>query len=99
MIEKTITLPVYGIEITKYVIVVLSIITILLSAGFLVLNMWNLPTVIYYLALVLVPFILFIYKIITEFNSYNFRNILIYPKVIMMFGMLYTLVVYYLIIY
>ena len=90
------TIPiVFGIKISKVIIISLSLFAIALSSGFLIRNMLNGITVAYYLFFILMPFVFFIFALSRLKENSNTTRLSLYPKIIMIFGLLYALVVYY----
>ena len=86
---------VLGIKKARDVITALILVTLSVSTIILIIHFHNWITIAYYSVLVLLPFILFILKLMNAKTSKDFHKAQIYPKIIMMAGILYTIVAYY----
>lgn len=86
---------VLGIRKTRNILTALIIGTLTMSTVILVIHFHNLITIVYYALFIVLPFTFFIIQIMNAKESDEYRKVQIFPKIIMMAGILYTLVAYY----
>ncbi|MCF8373381.1 MAG: geranylgeranylglycerol-phosphate geranylgeranyltransferase [Bacteroidales bacterium] len=86
---------VLGIKKARNILTAIIIGTLSMSTIILVIHFHNLITIVYYSLFILLPFTLFIIQLMNAKESDEYRRIQIFPKIIMMAGILYSLVAYY----
>jgi 4-hydroxybenzoate polyprenyltransferase len=86
---------VLGIRKARNLITALIVGTLSMSTIILIIHFHNLITIVYYVAFILPPFTLFIIKLMNAKTDADYRKAQIFPKIIMMAGILYTFVAYY----
>jgi 4-hydroxybenzoate polyprenyltransferase len=86
---------VLGIRKAKNYLTALIIGTLAISTIILIIHFHNLITIAYYIVFILTPFTLFIIQLMNAKTSTEFHKVQVYPKIIMMAGILYSLVAYY----
>lgn len=86
---------VLGIKKARNILTAIIIGTLSMSTIILVIHFHNLITIVYYSLFILLPFTLFIIRLMNAKESDEYRKIQIFPKIIMMAGILYSLVAYY----
>ncbi|MEA3444179.1 MAG: geranylgeranylglycerol-phosphate geranylgeranyltransferase [Bacteroidota bacterium] len=84
-----------GITKTRNVLATLIIVTLSISTLILIIHFHNLITILYYVIFIVPPFTVFILKLMNAKKSGDYRKMQIFPKMIMMAGILYTFIAYY----
>ena len=85
---------VFGVKNTKIVIYFISIITIAISLYLIFTRMFDVLTLTYYIVAILLPFVLLIRLLASAKTVCDFQSIELYPKIIMLAGIAYTIIVY-----
>ncbi len=85
----------FGIEKARNILAAIIIITLSLSTVILILHFSNQITIMYYSIFIVPAFTIFIIKLMNAKQSIDYRKIQLFPKIIMVAGILYSFVAYY----